>query len=112
MSLLVFSNSCDFGGTRKGQLAAQPPQTEPYLDPKTKQRYHQLVKDFLDRRLPRNFNGSILIAKDGVPVYEEYRGFRDLRLKDSLTAETPFQIASTSKPFTAAAVLRLAQEGK
>lgn len=112
LSLLVFSNSCDFGGTRKGQLSAQPPQIEPYLDPKTKQRYNKLVKEFLDKRLPRNFNGSILIAKDGVPVFEEYRGFRDLRLKDSLTAETPFQIASTSKPFTAAAVLRLAQEGK
>lgn len=112
-SLLVFSNSCDFGGTTKsGQLSAQPPQLEPYLDPKQKQKYHQIVKEFLDRRLPRNFNGSILIAKDGVPVYEEYRGFRDLRLKDSLTAETPFQIASTSKPFTAAAVLRLAQEGR
>src|SRR5688500_4563131 len=68
LSLLVFHNSCDFGNTRK-QLSAQPPQTEPYLNPKDKKKYHQLAKDFLDRRLPRNFNGAILIAKDGVPVY-------------------------------------------
>ncbi|HYK56276.1 MAG TPA: serine hydrolase domain-containing protein, partial [Flavisolibacter sp.] len=39
-------------------------------------------------------------------------GFHDLRQKDSLHADIPFQIASTSKPFTAAAVLQLAEQGK
>lgn len=62
---------------------------------------------FLDR-----FNGGILVAKNGVVVYELYKGFSNLRTKDSLTAETPLQIASTSKPFTGAAVLQLAEQGK
>ncbi|RYD94903.1 MAG: class A beta-lactamase-related serine hydrolase, partial [Sphingobacteriales bacterium] len=53
-----------------------------------------------------------LIAKNGVPVYEHYQGFRDLKTRDSMTAETPLQIASTSKPFTAAAVLQLVEKGK
>lgn len=93
-------------------MAAKPAPPPPTLDPAVKERYHQLAKNFLDRRLPSSFNGAVLIAKDGVPVYELYKGFRDLRTKDSITAETRFQIASTSKPFTAAAVLKLAQEGK
>ena len=74
---------------------------------------NEISEKFLDATLLRyNFNGAILIAKNGVPVYERYIGFRDMRTKDSLTAETPLQIASTSKPFTAAAVLKLVQEGK
>jgi CubicO group peptidase (beta-lactamase class C family) len=76
-------------------------------------KYHDKVEDYFKRSsFLSHFNGSILIAKNGVPVYELYKGFRDLRKKDSLTAETPLQIASTSKPFTAAAVLQLVQQGK
>jgi len=86
---------------------------KPVLSEAEKKKYHDLVSNFLDRNLLRgSFNGAILVAKNGVPVYERYVGFRDLRTKDSLTADTKFQIASTSKPFTATAVLQLAQQGK
>jgi CubicO group peptidase (beta-lactamase class C family) len=86
---------------------------KPSLSEEEKRKYHDLVANFVERNLLRgSFNGAILVAKDGVPVYERYVGFRDLRTKDSITAETCFQIASTSKPFTAAAVLQLVQQGK
>ena len=85
----------------------------PKLPDAVKKRYHALVEGFLEANLLRgSFNGSILIAKEGVPVYEEYIGYKNFKTKDTITAETPLQIASTSKPFTAAAVLRLVQEGK
>ncbi|HEX2533635.1 MAG TPA: serine hydrolase domain-containing protein [Chitinophagaceae bacterium] len=71
------------------------------------------MAQFLESSLLRgSFNGGILVAKNGVIVYENYKGFRDFRTKDSLLAETPLQIASTSKTFTGVAIMRLAQEGK
>lgn len=86
---------------------------EPTLPDDVKKRYHDNIQAFMNRTgFLRSFNGSILIAKNGVPVYEYYGGLRDFKTKDSLTAETPLQIASTSKPFTAAAVLQLIEKGK
>lgn len=86
---------------------------KPYLSEEEKKKYHDLVENFLQHNLLRgSFNGAILVAKNGVPVYEHYQGFRDLHTKDSITAETQFQIASTSKPFTATAILQLVQQGK
>ena len=78
-------------------------------------RYHNAVEDVLDKSLLRGrFNGSILVAKEGVVVYEKYVGTQDPRIKnkDSITAETSFQIASTGKTLTSAAVLKLWEEGK
>jgi CubicO group peptidase (beta-lactamase class C family) len=87
---------------------------DPVLDPAEAKKYHDLVESYLNSSLLRwkRFNGSILVAKNGVIVYEKYVGYRDRRAKDSLTANTPLQIASTGKTFTGAAVLKLVQEGK
>jgi CubicO group peptidase (beta-lactamase class C family) len=84
------------------------------LDPAEKKKYHDVIEDYLNSTLLRRnrFSGSILIAKNGTIVYEHYTGYRDRRLKDSITANTPLQIASTGKTFTGAAVLKLVQEGK
>jgi CubicO group peptidase (beta-lactamase class C family) len=85
----------------------------PTISKEEEKKYHDLADAYLNSTLLRGkFNGSILIAKNGVPVYEKYVGFRDLRTKDTLTADTPLQIASTSKTLTAAAVLQLVQQGK
>lgn len=76
--------------------------------------YHNAVAEVLEKNLLRgSFNGAILIAKDGDIVYERYVGYQDPRVKkDTINAETPFQIASTGKTMTGAAVLRLWEEGK
>jgi CubicO group peptidase (beta-lactamase class C family) len=77
--------------------------------------YHNAVAEVLERSLLRgSFNGAVLIAKNGDIVYERYVGVKDPRVKgkDTITAETPFQIASTGKTMTAAAVLKLWEEGK
>lgn len=77
--------------------------------------YHTAVAAIVEKSLLRgSFNGAILVAKDGDIVYERYVGLQDPRQKqkDSITAETPFQIASTGKTMTAAAVLKLWEDGK
>jgi len=76
------------------------------------EQYHSRVKAFMEENLlRRGFNGAILIAKDSTVLYEQYKGFADLRKRDSILPSTPFHIASTSKTFTAMAVLQLVQDG-
>jgi CubicO group peptidase (beta-lactamase class C family) len=91
-------------------VAYTPPQAS--LSAAEKAKYEALVRNYFDSALPKNFNGSILVAKNGAVLYEKYCGYKNLREKDSLTAETPLQIASTSKTLTSAAVLQLVQQGK
>ena len=68
---------------------------------------------FFDSLLPGNsFNGGILVARKGVVVYEKYNGTVRLNNDDIINSSTPFHIASSSKPFTAMAILRLKEEGK
>jgi CubicO group peptidase (beta-lactamase class C family) len=81
------------------------------LSPSEFNYYHNALEKHFDSLLiKRGFNGGILVAKNGQVVFEGYYGFRDLRTKDSMTAETPMHIASTSKTFTGMAILQLVQE--
>jgi CubicO group peptidase (beta-lactamase class C family) len=92
-------------------VAYTPP--PPSLSASEKEKYTALATRYFDSVLRRtSYNGGILIAKNGVVIYEKYVGFKNPHLKDSLTAETPLQIASTSKTFTSAAVLQLVEQGK
>ena len=84
------------------------------LDPAEVKKYHDAIETYLNATLLRwkHFSGSILVAKNGTIVYERYVGYRDRRVKDSITANTPLQIASSGKTFTGGAILKLVQEGK
>lgn len=83
------------------------------VSPQTQKKYHDAVDNLLQSSLLKSgFSGSILVAKNGVIIYEKYVGYKNVKTKDSITANTSLQIASTSKTFTAAAVLKLVQEGK
>lgn len=73
--------------------------------------YHRLDSLFL-RRHKAGFNGNVLILKGNRILYKACFGYCNYKEKDTLNAQTPFQIASSSKPFTASAILRLADEGK
>ena len=61
---------------------------------------------------PGNFNGSILVAKNGQVIFERYSGTGHLPGTDNITEHTPLHIASITKTFTAMAVLKLMQDGK
>ena len=58
------------------------------------------------------FNGTVLFAERGRIIFEKSYGFADWKKKDSLTIESTFNLASASKPFTAVAILQLAELGK
>ncbi|MFG0244233.1 MAG: serine hydrolase domain-containing protein [Phycisphaerales bacterium JB054] len=55
---------------------------------------------------------SIAIAVDGRPVYQAGFGHADTDRTVPVTAHTVFDIASTGKHFTAAAILLLAEQGR
>lgn len=112
--ILFLLYSCQSSQNPKKQKEeVQIPAPKPTITDAEKQQYAALATHYLDSSInERTFNGSILIAKNGVVVYEQYRGYKNIRTKDTLTSETPLQIASTSKTMTAAAVLQLVQQGK
>lgn len=55
---------------------------------------------------------SVAVVKDGEVVYSGGSGFKDVRYPDPVGADTLFQIGSTTKAFTAAALGILVDEGK
>ncbi len=78
-----------------------------------KQVYQESVEALYNKVLkPNHFNGGIIVAKNGEIVYEKYEGYSNFSTKENITPNTPFQIASISKTFTSAAVLRLWQQNK
>ncbi|GAB3418035.1 serine hydrolase domain-containing protein [Niabella aquatica] len=76
--------------------------------------YHNKLTELFDSKLIHpNFNGAVLVAKGGNILYEKYAGFTDPKSKAiPITDSSSFHLASTSKPFTGVAILRLVQQGK
>lgn len=68
--------------------------------------------DALLRRWVRsgNFNGTVLIARQGEIIHSGAYGYANLRNKEPMTLDTEFQLASVSKMFTATAVMMLYEE--
>jgi CubicO group peptidase (beta-lactamase class C family) len=57
-----------------------------------------------------NFNGCVLIAQHGQVLYKNAFGYANFATKDALKINSVFQLASASKPFTATAILMLAEQ--
>lgn len=67
----------------------------------------------LDYKAKRSrFNGVVLVAYKNQVIFEKAYGYKDPTAKDLLTTDISFELASVSKQFTAAAVLKLAELGK
>jgi CubicO group peptidase (beta-lactamase class C family) len=85
-----------------GGPAAAPSQDGP------SQRLERLVRAYADS----GFNGNVLVSRDGAVVFSHWCGWADAAGRIAVTPETAFWIASISKQFAAAAVLRLAEQGR
>ncbi len=72
----------------------------------------QLDALFKNKVKKERFNGCILIAQKGQIIYKNAFGFANYKTKESLKINSAFQLSSTSKPFTATAILLLADQGK
>ena len=70
--------------------------------------------DFIREEMKRqNIPGlALAIVKEGKLVKAEGYGFADLRAKTPATPDTVFKIASVSKQFIAAGIVKLAQDGR
>lgn len=58
------------------------------------------------------FMGSVIVAKDGQPLFEKGYGFANLEWQNPNDGETRFRLASLTKQFTAVALLLLEERGK
>lgn len=74
---------------------------------------YQLMRYKLDSfyrvQVARGFNGSVLVGYQGHIIYERYFGYADKSTGRKLTKDAPVQLASTSKTFTATAIMYLHQ---
>lgn len=59
-----------------------------------------------------DFSGSLLVARDGQPIFNKSYGFANIELGVPNTPQTVFRIASITKPFTATAIMMLQERGK
>lgn len=83
------------------------------LSGKEKAYYAAAIEPLFRNGLGRgNFSGGILLAKNGEIVFEDYRGIYDTRTRKAIDSTTPLHVASISKTFTSAAILKLMEEGK
>jgi CubicO group peptidase (beta-lactamase class C family) len=73
---------------------------------------YQLDTFFTNKAKWSNFNGSVLIEKNGVILYNKTFGIENNITKIPLSADSKFQLASISKQFTACAILQLVQAKK
>jgi CubicO group peptidase (beta-lactamase class C family) len=58
------------------------------------------------------FSGSILIARNGLPILSKGYGMANYQLNAPNTPKTVFKIASLTKQFTAMAIMQLQERGK
>jgi CubicO group peptidase (beta-lactamase class C family) len=72
----------------------------------------QKLDDLLARYEGWGFCGSVLVAKAGKPILAKGYGLADRSSKRRNTEKTLFEIASITKQFTAAAILKLESMGK
>lgn len=113
--LAAFFLNCNLSGNKKDSddsLQYYPP-TPAEIDKNEFRLYYRILSDFFDSSLfNKGFSGGLLVAKNGAVLFEKYQGFADLRKKVLMSDSTPLHIASTTKPFTAIAVLHLAGKNK
>nr|MBA3785609.1 beta-lactamase family protein [Acidobacteriota bacterium] len=58
------------------------------------------------------FSGAVLVAKDGVPIFEKAYGLANKNTNAANNTETKFNLGSNNKMFTAVAIAQLAERGK
>lgn len=70
------------------------------------------LDEYLTRAAMFGFAGAVLVAKDGTIVLHRGYGLADRRRGIPITSETVFDIGSITKQFTAAAILKLEEQGR
>lgn len=73
----------------------------------------KLIDSIINSKINKEDPGLMVgIVKDGVIIYEKYRGLANLQHQVKINKKTRSNIASTAKQFTALMILQLASENK
>lgn len=72
----------------------------------------ELEQYLRERERKNEFSGTVLIAKDGDPVFQKAYGYASKRFKVPNRLDTKFNLGSCDKAFTAIAIAQLLEKGK
>ncbi|WP_299438293.1 serine hydrolase [uncultured Aquimarina sp.] len=75
-------------------------------------RIKQRIDDYLTKGVSKGLTGTVLVYKEGKTLLNKGYGFADKENEILNTPTTVFDIGSVSKQFTAAAILKLEEQGK
>lgn len=70
------------------------------------------AKAFVDARVAKGWSGAVIVAKDGKPVFAAAAGEADRAAHRANTLDTPINLGSMNKMFTALVIGRLVEQGK
>ena len=75
------------------------------------QNYPDLLRQYMTGQNKYfQFNGNILVAKNGIPIYQQALGYADYNSKRMLNDSSVFELASLSKQFTAMGIMLLKEK--
>ena len=93
-----------------GMRAQQPEANAWRTDKAIEQVATALVPELLSaRKIP---GAAVAVLSRDTVLFAKGYGYADLEKRTPVTTETVFQLASTTKPFTAAVIMRLVEEGR
>jgi CubicO group peptidase (beta-lactamase class C family) len=70
------------------------------------------IASVMDRQKARGFTGAVIVARKGKPLFARAYGEADRASRRANTLDTPFNLASLNKMFTAVLVAQLQEQGK
>lgn len=110
LCLLVSSAQTNIAQTAQKQATSkQTPSTQPVSNKQIISNIETYLKAAMQHD---QFCGSVLVAKDGVPILNKGYGMANYELNVPNTPKTVFHIASITKQFTAMAIMLLQERGK
>jgi CubicO group peptidase (beta-lactamase class C family) len=70
------------------------------------------IASLMDRQKAKGFTGAVIVARKGKPLFAQAYGEADRASRRANTLDTPFNLASLNKMFTALLVAQLQEQGK
>ena len=96
-----------------GSSSSTQKQIEPVSPPPLTLTMTQELDRFINTHFPVNQSGLVvLLQQDDKISYQASRGMADIPKGLAVNVDTPFRLASVSKPFTATAVMQLIEKGQ
>ncbi|HUF66569.1 MAG TPA: serine hydrolase domain-containing protein [Gemmatimonadaceae bacterium] len=111
---LLAAALCTAGVLACSPPAAMPPAAQPSPEAPAVQPADPGValREYLARTVPFGVSGAVLIARNDQVIVHDGFGLADREQRVPVKAETVFDIGSITKQFTAAAILKLEEQGR